>query len=236
MTISIRIQMFVLILALGSVSVAQGQQKLSGSYTMTIASQIISQETFTITVDATGAIEAQADVESGPNKIHTVTKATKTRPQSFAFTVPNKAGSTVIFTGNTARISTTGQADRELNTQATVVLENGLWHQLTFLLKQYDATKGGPQKFTAFLPSQAAEIRIELVRTETRTLDVKNSHIATEHYRVGNNQSIVIDLWTDNDRVPLVISVPGQGMKVVRTGSEALAEVLLPKSAPPSTR
>jgi len=35
MKISIRIQMFVLMLALGSLSVARGQQKLSGSYTMT---------------------------------------------------------------------------------------------------------------------------------------------------------------------------------------------------------
>ena len=91
MKISIRIQMFALILALGSLS-TQAQQKLSGSYTMTIGPRIVSQETFTITVDASGAIEAQADVEPGPNKIHTVTKATKAGPQSFAFTHGAKLG------------------------------------------------------------------------------------------------------------------------------------------------
>ena len=230
---STRIQMFVLILALGSLSVTQAQQKLSGSYTMTIGPQIASQETFTITVDASGAIEAQADVQSGPNKIHSVTKATKERPQSFAFTVPNRAGSTVIFTGNTAKISTTGQADREVNTQANVVLENGLWHQLIFLLKQYDAVRGGSQTFKAFLPSQTLELQIQLERTETPTVDVKGNHVATEHYRATTSQGVIIDLWTDNDRVPLVIGVATQDLKVVRTGSEALAELLLPKSKPP---
>src|SRR3989442_3215065 len=86
-----RIQRFVLILALGSLSVTQAQQKLSGSYTMTIASQIVAQEKFTLLLDPSGSLEAEADVESGVNKIHTVTKATKTGPKSFSFTVPNQA-------------------------------------------------------------------------------------------------------------------------------------------------
>src|SRR5439155_8684080 len=114
MKISIRIQMFVLMLALGSLSVARGQQKLSGSYTMTISSQIVAQEKITLMLDPCGSLEAEADVESSVNKIHTVTKATKTGPKSFSFTVPNRAGSTVIFSGNTAKISTTGQPDREV--------------------------------------------------------------------------------------------------------------------------
>src|SRR5436309_2761339 len=232
MKISIRIQMFVLMLALGSLSVARGQQKLSGSYTMTIASQIVAQEKFTLLLDPSGSLEAEADVESGVNKIHTVTKATKTGPKSFSFTVPNQAGSTVIFNGNTAKISTTGQPDREVNTQANVVLENGLWHQLVFLLKQYDAGRAGSQSFIAFLPSQASELKIQLERTESPTVDVKGNHVATEHYRATTSQGLTIDLWTDNDRVPLVISVPTQNVKVVRTGSEELAELLVPKPKP----
>ena len=65
-------------------------------------------------------------------------------------------------------------------------------------------------------------------------MDVKGYHVATEHYRATTSQGVIIDLWTDNDRVPLVIGVPTQNVKVVRTGSEALAEVLLPKSTPPT--
>jgi len=234
MKISIRIQMFALILALGSLSVTQAQQKLSGSYTMTIGPQMIAQETFTITLDANGGMEAEADVQSGPNKVHTVTKATKAGPQSFAFTVPDQPDTTVTFSGGSAKISTKGKPDREVNTQATVVLENGLWHQIIFLLKQYDAARGGSQTFNAFLPSQTAELQIQLERTETPTVDVKGYHVATEHYRATTSQGVIIELWTDNDRVPLVIGVPTQNVKVVRTGSEALAEVLLPKSTPPT--
>src|SRR5207302_8722602 len=89
MKISIRIQMFALILALGSLSVTQPQQKLSGSYTMTIGPQMIAQETFTITLDANGGMEAGADVQSGPNKVHTVTNQTKAGPQPFAFPGPD---------------------------------------------------------------------------------------------------------------------------------------------------
>ncbi len=235
MKISIRIQMFVLIFALGSLSVTSAQQKLSGAYTTSIASQKIAEETYTVTMDATsGAIEAQADVQAGLNKVHAVTKATKNGPQSFAFTLPDKTGTTVTFSGGSAKISTTGQKDREVNSQATVVLENGLWHQLIFLLKQYDAAHGGSQPFIAFVPSQSSELKIQLERTETPTVDVKGNQVATERYRVSTNQGITIDLWTDKDRVPLVIGVQAQNVKVVRKGSEELAEVLLPKSTEPA--
>lgn len=210
-------------------SLGYGQQKLSGSYNMIISRQIVSHEDFTITVAENGDIQAEADVDSGPNKLHTITKASKLKPESFQFTLPNHAGSTVTFKGNTAKISITGQEDREVNTQATVILENGLWHQLIFLLKQYDLARGGSQSFLAFLPSQAAEIKLELERTGTPSIQVKSDHVATETYRISTSQGLVFDIWADKDRVPLVISVPSQNLKVVRTGSEDLAAVLIPE-------
>jgi dipeptidyl aminopeptidase/acylaminoacyl peptidase len=231
MTRLIRLSVFIILL-LSAFSIAYGQQKLTGSYTMIVSGQIVSNEKYTVTVDEKGNIEAEGDVEAGPNKIHTITKATKTRPQSFAFTLANHTGSTVTFDGNSAKISTSGQEDREVNTQATVILENGVWHQLIFLLKQYDVARGGSQTFLAFMPSQSAEMKLDLDRTGSPTLDVKGEHIATERFRATTSQGIVFDLWTDKDLVPLVISVPTQSVKVVRTGSEQLAEILVPKPKP----
>jgi len=82
----------------------------------------------------------------------------------------------------------------------------------------------------ALLPSQAKEFGLQLERFESRTYTIKDQNIATEHYRVTTGAGLALEIWTDADRIPLVISIPSQDVRVIRRGQEDLAENVFGKS------
>lgn len=231
MTKAIRIATLVLLSAFANV-VVQAQQKISGSYTMSLGGQPVSEEKFTLTINADGSITAEADLKAGANLNHIVTTATRTAPRSFELTVANQGGIKANFNNGSATIAITGQAEREVKTQASVLLENAVWHHFVFLLRQYDTAAGGTQNFKAFLPSQAADFQVKLEPIDTPRFEIKGGEVTTQHYRATTSQGLVVEVWTDSDRVPVVISVPIQTVRVVRSGSEELSEAIFGK---PST-
>jgi pimeloyl-ACP methyl ester carboxylesterase len=217
-------------LTVGSL-IVPAQQTLSGSYTTTINSLVATKESYTFAIRQDGTTDAQADILAGSNSTHTSTRTTKNGPESFVLSIANLPAITTEFKDGTARVTIADQPAREIKTQASLVLENGVWHHFISLLKQYDANRGGNQAFTAFMPSTTSEFPLAVEAIDAPSFKVKGQTIPTEHYKARTNKGMLIEIWANSDRVPLVISIPAQNVRVIRGGSEDLADAILGKPA-----
>ncbi len=226
----------VVIISFLSVSTIHAQQAgtSSGTYTTYIGDQLFGTDNYTLTVNADGSAQAQADVTWGPTKFRTVTKAVRNKPASFTKDTDGAPQLVIVFEAGVVKIKLPGQPDSEVKAQPTVLLENGAWHQFLFLFPQYDAARGGPQSFNAFVPSQAIPFTLTLERIDSPSFKVGSQQVATEHFRAGTSLGLGFEIWTDPAHVPLFIRVPAQHLKLVRKGSESLAEVISPPPAKPS--
>jgi dienelactone hydrolase len=206
--------------------IVHGQQQLSGSYKMYVGEQPVSEEKFVLTINADGSRRSEAEIAAGPNKSKVITVATGNRPVSFLVESGNLKVLSAEFSAETAKIVTAGQSERSVKTVASVILENTVWHHFIYLFAQYDATRGGQQAFKAFLPSQALEFGLQLERVGFQDFTVEGRTVKTESYRALSINNLVFEVWTDEARVPLLIRIPSQQLKVIRGGAEALAAVV----------
>lgn len=215
-----------IIILLAFLTTARAQQQ-TGKYTMFIGGQIVTTEAYTISPQPDGGLKAEAEIDARGQKQKVTTVAAKDRPVSFAGQVGEARVISAMFDGSKAKLQIAGQAEREVATKASVILENGVWHHYIFLFKQYRAEKGEPQSFTAFLPSNGLDFEVKIERGAPQTYTVKGQTIATERYTITAAGGIVIDAWTDQSRTPLILVVESQDVKVVLSGAEELAEVAL---------
>lgn len=223
-------------------NIAMSAQAQTGTYTTYVGGKAIVVDQYQLTSSADGTVKAEAAVGAptgGPQqKVSTI--ANHHRPVSFSVSSGDKVLLAAEFKGASVTLHKAGQADRDLQSKATMVLENLLWHQFVFLLDQYDETKAGAQSFVALLPSQAIDYPITIERVSTPAYQAAGQNIKTRRYHIVANKALQLEMWTDDARVPLVFYSAAQQLKVVRTGSESLAEVMLaevPKPAayqPPS--
>lgn len=207
----------------------QQQQQMTGTYLTYIRERLVVTESYRVTSQPDGSIAAEAEITpaAGGAKQKVSTKASKTKPDSFLFEVGGvKALEAKFFEGGAVRLNAANQPEREVQTRATVVLENLVWHQFVFLLGQYDHEKGGRQNFMAFLPSQGVEYPLTVEYASAQSYTPRDrAKVATHRYKVVASGALALDLWTDEARVPLLFQVQAQGIKVVRQGFETLAEV-----------
>ena len=140
------------------------------------------------------------------------------QPVSFALSVGDKVLLAAEFKGSSVTLHKAGQPDSDLQTKATMVLENLLWHQFVFLLDQYDETKGASQSFIAFLPSQAIDYPITMERVSTPAYQVAGQTTKTRRYHIVANKVLSIEMWTDDRRVPPLFYSAAQQLKIIRTG------------------
>ena len=194
----------------------------TGVYTTYIGGNPAATEAYTITTQADGAVKAEAEITVRGTKQKTTTVVAKQKPASFALQVGDAKVVSAAFDGSKVMLQMAGKGEREVQSKATVILENGLWHQYIFLLDQYRGDKGEPQNFTAFLPSAGVDFEGRVERVAAQAYAVK----ASERYRVTTTSGIIIDIWADQSRTPLVFVIESQGVKVVRGGSEELAEAI----------
>lgn len=217
------------LLFLGSLVAAQAQQQITGSYITQISGQPVAEEQYTVTINQDGSLRSEASAGVGPGKSRVVTVAAKDKPVSFFVAIGDKTVLSAGFDAGTATVTLGDQPARTVKTDASLVLENGAWHQFIYLFKQYDPARGGAQNFKAFLPSQAVEYSLQVERVDTPSFNVKGQQVATEHYRIVTGENLVIEIWTDPARVPLLMSVPSQSVKVIRGDARELAEIVLGK-------
>ncbi len=202
-------------------------QRSSGTYIMFASGNRVSTESYTIDTTLEGTLRAEGEINSSGSTRRTTTLFSKGKLTSFTAQVGEVKLISAVFTGSRANLQISGQAEQQIPTRATVILENMVWHHYDLLLNQYDSQKGGLQNFTVFLPSQAREFEAQVEHTNSATYELSGRQVSTEHYRLASHSGPVVDIWTDQSRVPLLISIEAQGIKVVRQGWEQLAEIIL---------
>ena len=216
-----------------SLNTAHAQQ--TGTYTTYIGGKAVVVDQWTATTEE-GTLKTVASLGApgAAASQRAVTIAVNHRPKSFALLSGDTEVEAADFNGSTVKLRVQGQPERELPTKATMVLENLLWHQLVFLLDQYDETKGGQQSFTALLPSRALDFPITVDRIDTPSYQTGGATIKTHRYHLVANNALALDMWTDETRVPLLFYNAAQQLKVVKQGAEALAEVALVNTPKPA--
>ena len=216
-----------------SLSTLHAQQ--TGSYTTYIGGKAVVAEKWKSTsADGTLTTEAILGAPGANASQHAVTVAINHRPKSFALFAGDKEIIGADFNGTTVKLRVQGQAERELQTKATMVLENLLWHQFVFLLDQYDETTGGVQSFQALLPSRGIDYPITVERVGTPSYQAGGGTVKTVRYRVVANSVLTLEMWTDEKRVPLLFYNDAQQIKVVAQGAEGLAEIALANTPKPA--
>jgi dipeptidyl aminopeptidase/acylaminoacyl peptidase len=223
---------FILLLA-GGIQ-AQQPKVSTGTYTTYISDQVFGVENYTLTTNADGSTQSQSDGNFGPSKFKTTTKAERNRPVTFTVTA-NGGTLQADFGGEVVKITVPGQPAKDLKAQPTVLIENGVWHHFLFLFAQYDPARKGPQGFNAFVPSQGVAFTLNLELLDSPNFKVNGQQVTTERFRASTSLGLSFEIWTDPAHVPLFIQVPEQHLKIVRKGSEALAELISPPPANPVT-
>lgn len=213
---------------------AHAQQ--SGTYTTYVAGKAAVVDQWTATTEKDGTLKTEAAL-GAPGAVasqRAVTIAINHRPIRFTLLAGESQLIAAEFSAATVKLRIQNQPERELPTKATMVLENLLWHQFVFLLDQYDEGKGGQQSFVALLPSQALDYPITVERVGTPDYQAAGKTIKTRRYHLVANNTLMLDMWTDEARVPLLFFSAAQQLKVVRLGAEGLAEAALANSPKPA--
>lgn len=201
-------------------------QQTSGTYTMFVRGNAVSTENYALVPEPNNTLRAEAEIFINGSKQKTTTSLSKGRLVSFLAQVGEKKLISAAFDGSDVKLQIAEEDERRLTTKATVIVENAVWHHFILLLHQYDAQRGGRQSFTAFLPSQAMDFNLQVERTATPTFEIGGQQVVTERYRLVSSSGLILEVWTDLRRVPLLILLEAQGVKVVRKGSEQLAEAV----------
>jgi dienelactone hydrolase len=208
----------------------------TGTYTTYVGGNAVVVDQYQVTSGKEGAVRAEATLGAptgGPEQ-KALTVVAHHQPVSFALSVGDKVLLAAEFKGSSVTLHKAGQPDSDLQTKATMVLENLLWHQFVFLLDQYDETKGASQSFIAFLPSQAIDYPITMERVSTPAYQVAGQTTKTRRYHIVANKVLSIEMWTDDRRVPLLFYSAARQLKIIRTGSEGLAEVAFADAPKPA--
>jgi dienelactone hydrolase len=208
----------------------------TGGYTTYVGGKAIIVDQFQATKGPRGELTVTATLSSpgAAEGQNVVTTLANHRPVSFALSYAGNVLISAKFNGTTVTVHRPNQADREIQTKATMVLENMLWHQFVFLIDQYDETKGGEQTFVAFLPSQGIDYPIVMTRVGTPEYQTSGKTIKTRQYHLLANNAVTLEVWTDEAGIPMLLQNAAQQLKVLRTDAENLADVALtdtPKAA-----
>jgi hypothetical protein len=213
------------------IPLVQGQPS-TGTYTTYIAGRGVLTESYSFTSAPDGTLKAEAEIVASGIRQRALTVAPQGKPGSFSIEAGGVKQLSAEFHEGTIKLQIGAQAERELKTKAAVFLENLVWHHFLFLLNQYDVKKGGPQTFTAFLPTQAVEFDVRVEHVGSPSYVVGGKPVTTERYRVTSTSGPAVDIWTDEARVPHLFNIETQAVKAVRQGSEELADAILAAAKP----
>ena len=205
----------------------QAPQQSSGTYITYKFSQRLSTERYTITPRPNGITEAEAEIEvAGQPKVKTSTLVSSVRPQSFSEETDGGNLFSADYGPDSVKIRLPGKPDVEARSSASAVLENLVWHHYILLLSQYDGSKRGRQDFVASLPSQARILTISIDQRDSSAFEVGGRAIKADHYILTSGAGLQIEIWADASRIPLLLLIQSQGLKVIHQGHEGLAEAI----------
>jgi fermentation-respiration switch protein FrsA (DUF1100 family) len=208
---------------------AQGDlQESKGVFVTSVAGREVARESYSFAPQPDGTLRAEAEVASAANTTQKlITVATLTKPVSFTAEMNGALIYSAAFGDGSVKIHALNQPDRDVPSQASVVLENLLWHQFHFLFAQYDAARGGVQTFNFFAPSSQKDFEITVERVDSPAYSVGGQELHTDHYRIVANKALTFEAWVGAGRTPLLFYSAAQQIKGVRVGMEELEKIAL---------
>jgi hypothetical protein len=97
-----------------------------------------------------------------------------------------------------------------------VILDYNVYHQYDYLVRRYDAKKGGRQVFLDFLPIIGSDIKLAITFLGDEKLEFERSALPAKKYRVEFVDIGSGTLWMDQKERLLRLVVPAQDLEVVR--------------------
>ena len=218
--------LFALIFMIGGQTFAQ--MKDSGTYITYVGNQPAAEENYISEKLADGSVKTVSKVAA--TTFITTTKNEK--PVEFTIETNGAKYLTTKFANGEAKILIGEQPEKIIKTEANVITENNVWSNYINLLAQYDQKKGGLQNFVGFLPSQTLDFPLTLEKTETKDFKIKGQTIALSKYKLVNTKYLLtIEIWANEENVPLLIEIPAQQAAIVQKGFEELRPMdTLPKA------
>lgn len=190
----------------------------NGGYVVFLDGKRAMSEDFELDKMADGQMKLTSQI--GNSKIVTIAKPAN--PQSFSIEQQTTKVMSVDFQNGIAKLFTLGQPEKSIPSKANVILENNVWSQYILLLAGYDSAQGGKQNFNFFLPSLGLEFPLNLQKTNNRTVSINNKTVAIDDYELNSEAAnLKLKIVADENKIPLLIEIPAQQVKVVRKDFEA---------------
>ena len=195
----------------------------NGGYVVFLNGKKAMTDDFVLEKTGDGSLKLTSNVNGA--KIVTIAKPNK--PQSFTLEQQNTKAISVDFQNGSAKVFMLGKSELTVPSKANVILENNVWSQYILLLEGYDSAKSGKQEFRFFLPSLALEFPLSLQKINSRTILLNGKNIVVDDYEiVSEAANFKVKITADTNKIPLLIEIPAQQVKVVNKDFEAEADKL----------
>jgi hypothetical protein len=124
-----------------------------------------------------------------------------------------------IKNGRITRTLNKGGRTSEVTTSFTpnmVVLDHNVYHQYDYLIRKYDAKKGGRQMFADFIPIIGNDIKLAVTFLGDEKLEYGKSSLPIRKYRIE-----FVDIWSgtlsmDKNGRLVRLEIPAQDLEVLR--------------------
>jgi hypothetical protein len=101
------------------------------------------------------------------------------------------------------------------------VLDNFVWHHFGLLLEKSGRAQSDHQRLSAFVPSTGREVVVDLRYCGRR--QIKPDLIKTaDYYQVTLADRVLVEVWADEMKRPLIIQVESQGLQAVSDHLQSL--------------
>jgi hypothetical protein len=209
------------LLALAAIAVAAANSAFApdkGKFKILVNGQQAGSEEFALSASGGNWIaHGNAEVQT-PQGAARVTGTLELKPDGtpvryeWSMQGAKKAGSTIVFNGNTASVELRMEGARPYTQQFTftsdrvVVLDNNLYDQYAILARLYDWDKKGAQTFSVIVPQE--------MTPGTVTVESLGKQDKLEQLRV-KTEDLEIDLFLDGQRLVRLVS-PSANAEIVR--------------------
>ena len=133
---------------------------------------------------------------------------------------PKKGNLTVEFRAVETKLMSKTEAGTEeqifyLPDHDLVILDTNFFHQYALLLRQYDASRPGPQNFSVFVPQEATPAMISLTRVGKDNLRINDAPLELDHFQAAT-EDIKIEIWATPEGEIQRIEIPQARLEIVR--------------------
>ena len=133
---------------------------------------------------------------------------------------PKKGNLTVEFGAVETKLMSKTEAGSEeqifyLPDHDLVILDTNFFHQYALLLRQYDASRPGPQNFSVFVPQEATPAMISLTLVGKDNLRINEATLELDHFQAAT-EDIKIEIWATPEGEIQRIEIPQAKLEIVR--------------------